>query len=62
MRCKVSNLLLLPTANMWPAAFGRALLGADAVIVISSFLYLPPALDHMPCLASAVGLLRVRAF
>jgi len=43
--------------NVRPAAAGRALLGSIFVFVFSSFPFLMPALDHLPRLASAAGLL-----
>jgi len=40
-----------------PAAAGRALLGVDLVFVFSSFTFSSLALNHLPRLASAAGLL-----
>jgi len=48
---------LKTTGNGRPAAAGRALLGLVLVFVFSSFLLLPLALDQLPRLASAAGLL-----
>jgi len=40
-----------------PAAAGRALLGLIFVFVLFSFTFLLPALNHLPRLASAAGML-----
>jgi len=43
--------------NVWHAAAGRVLLGLIFVFVFSSFTLLLLALNHLPRLASAAGLL-----
>jgi len=48
--------------NVGPATAGRALLGQEFVFVFSSFPFLSPALNHLPRLASAAGLLADEPF